>query len=197
MLNLDKIIRFKPTGIKLEKGKYLVSSPLLQDFFFKRSIIIMTEYGENEVMGFIINKETDLKVSDLMEDFPDSNLPLYAGGPVQTDSLFMLHNLPDLILDSTKIKGDLFMGGNFNQIKDLLAQKILLPTEIRFYIGYSGWDYQQLEEELQKESWIISDQKNSKFIFTNNSNDIWKTIIQSYGQRYQHWLNMPENPSDN
>ena len=67
---------------KPEKGKILISEPFLQDFNFKRSIVLLCEHNEEGTVGFILNKPTQVKLSQLIEDFPDFNAPVYFGGPV-------------------------------------------------------------------------------------------------------------------
>jgi putative transcriptional regulator len=196
MINLDKILRVKPSGIPIDKGRLLVSGPLLHDFFFGRSVIFMTEYSNEGAMGFILNKKTDLFVSDLIEDFPELNIPVFAGGPVQSDSLFFIHKHANIIENSITVIDDLAFGGNFEQIQDYLSQGIMRADTIKFFLGYSGWDYKQLDNELEKESWIISTLKSTNEVLLADDN-LWKKNISKFGSRYKNWLNFPENPTDN
>ena len=49
--------------LKAKKGRLLISEPTLADSYFKRSVIILTEHGENGSVGFILNKKTEMKLS--------------------------------------------------------------------------------------------------------------------------------------
>jgi putative transcriptional regulator len=197
MNDLDKILKVKPSGIELEKGKLLISVPFLHDYFFGHSVVLMTEHLSSGSMGFIINKPTELFVADMIEGFPDLDMPLYTGGPVQTDSIFILHKRADLIDDSSHIINDLYWGGDFTQIQSYLHQGIIKPNEIRFFLGYSGWEDEQLDIELMRESWIIAQLESSDDIFDRNTKEHWYKVVKSFGNKYMNWLKFPENPSDN
>ena len=70
----------------------------------------------------------------------------------------------------------------------------LQPHEIRFFIGYSGWGEDQLESELEQNSWLISNQYNLDTIFLEEEEKLWKELVVSLGPRYAHMANFPENP---
>lgn len=197
MIDLDKIIKIRPTGITLENGKLLVSSPILHDYYFGRSVVLITDHQESGSMGFILNKPTDFFVADMIEGFPDMDLPLYSGGPVQTDSIFILHCRPDIIDDSTIIDDKLAWGGDFSQIQDYLHQGIIAPSEIKFFLGYSGWGKDQLDEEISNESWIICESNKKSEILSYQNNEYWNKTVNGFGNRYENWFKIPSNPSDN
>ena len=90
---------------KLEpkKGRLLVAEPFMEDPNFKRSVILLTGYSQDGVFGFMLNKPIDLKINNLIKDFPTFNAPVYFGGPVQSDSLFYIHSQGEFIEESIKI----------------------------------------------------------------------------------------------
>jgi len=90
MKRLDKILDFKPTGLKIAKGRLLLSEPFLKDYFFKRSVILMLDHDEFGSMGMIINRETEYYISDLVDGFPEFDSKVFLGGPVQTENIFIL-----------------------------------------------------------------------------------------------------------
>ncbi len=197
MINLDEMLKVKPTGIKLERGRLLVSGPLLHDAFFGRSVILMTDYKPVGSMGFILNKPTEFYVSDLIEGFPEMELPLFSGGPVQSDNIFFMHKRGDIIEDSVNIIGDLYWGGNFAQAQDYLIQGIIQATDVKFFIGYAGWDESQLDDELNTDSWIVSNLINTDEALKTTTKNLWKENIDKFGSRYKNWVNFPADPSDN
>ena len=194
---LDKTLKVEPTGIKAKSGKIIISAPFMHDFFFGRSIVILLEYNDEGSMGLIINKPTELFVSDMIDGFPRVSIPLYIGGPVQTDSIFFIHNRPDLIDDSMKIYDNLHWGGNFKQLRTFIAEGLIQPNEIRFFLGYSGWEAHQLDNELKTGTWIVANKLSFKSIMNTDANILWHNTIKSLGNKYLHWLNFPENPEDN
>ena len=62
---MRKLIHLEP-----KVGRILVSEPFLMDSYFKRSVILLGEHGEEGTVGFILNKPTDLGLNDALEDFP-------------------------------------------------------------------------------------------------------------------------------
>ena len=194
---LDKLLKVEPTGIKVNAGKIIISAPFMHDYFFGRSIVLLLEHNNDGSMGFIINKPTELYVSDMIEGFPDVSLPLFIGGPVQTDSIFFIHNRPDLIDDSIKVYGDLHWGGNFKQLRTFIAEGMIQTNEIRFFLGYSGWEAQQLDGELKAETWIVANKLSFEKIINTDANKLWQSTIKALGDKYVHWLNFPKNPEEN
>ena len=196
MKRFDKILDFKPTGLKIEKGKLLLSEPFLKDYFFKRSVILMLDHDEFGSMGIIINRETEYSISDLVDDFPEFDSKVFLGGPVQTENIFILHRKGDLINGSQEIMPGLYWGGDFEQIKEMIRLGVLKNTDLRFYLGYSGWSKGQLQNELTENSWIVAESK-YEYIFANQPKDLWKEILEIYGDDYEMWINFPVDPQEN
>jgi len=143
--------------LKPKKGRLLIAEPFMADPYFKRSVVLLTEFNKEGAFGFILNKQLDLKINDAMAEFPPFDAPIFMGGPVQPDSLFYIHTQGEFIEGSVKICDNIYWSGNFEQLKQLVKDQQIFPHEIMFFIGYSGWDYEQLMNEINEESWIISD----------------------------------------
>ena len=77
-----------------ESGRFLISEPFLADPNFKRTVILLTEHGEEGSVGFVLNRPTKLTINNVLEDFPDFDAPLHVGGPVQQDTLHFIHRVP-------------------------------------------------------------------------------------------------------
>lgn len=180
--------------LKPQKGLSLISEPLSNDDYFGRSVILLTEHSDKGSVGFVLNKKTDYILSDLFEDFSAENM-VFQGGPVEPNSLHYIHTLTQ-IRHKVEIKEGLFWGGDFEQIKEMLNLGLIKEDQIQFFLGYSGWSSMQLEEELEKHFWIISE-IDEKEIFLSRSKDFWKEKIKHLGEAYKVWLNVPENPSLN
>ncbi len=184
------------TSIKPTKGKLLVAEPsILTDSSFNRSVILLTSHGIDGSVGFIFNKPLDLSISDLIPEI-DSDFPIYNGGPVAKNNLYFVHNIPELIPSSQKISEDIYWGGDFEILKQLLVDNELCNEDVRFFLGYSGWSSEQLNEELEIDSWIVA-KNNYKNIFTIKNHAIWKKELLRVGGEYQIWANAPEDPSLN
>ena len=178
--------------MKPEKGRLLIAEPaILNDNSFKRSIILLTEHNENSSIGFILNKPLNYTVHDLIPEI-DCNFTVFNGGPVEQDNLYFVHRIPNLIPDSIEVAKGIFWGGNFDSLKSLLISNTLKNNDIRFFLGYSGWAVNQLEEELTTESWFITE-NDFPNIFATDNETIWKNKLLQQGGKYKIWANAPSD----
>ena len=178
------------------KGKLLISEPsILNDKSFNRSVIYLTEHNHEGSIGFILNKPTEFNLNDLIPEI-DCDFAVYNGGPVEQENLYFIHQLPELIPDSIQISSDIYWGGSFDVLTDLLKRDTIKATDIRFFLGYSGWSVEQLDEELKESTWIIV-KNNLPNLFDVDSHDFWKNELLKFGGEYQIWANAPENPALN
>ena len=124
----------------------------------------------------------------------DENLSM--GGPVAPDTLHYLHNLGDMIPNSILVAEDIFWGGDIDAVKELIKNRKINHTQIRFFLGYSGWSAGQLERELKENSWVIA-KVNSSIVLTNKGEDIWKRVLRSFKNKYRMWADFPDSPEMN
>lgn len=181
----------------MKSSKLLVASPaIFGDQHFQRSVILLTEEKDTGKVGFILNKKFNYDLNELMEGI-DAPFPLFYGGPVEPDNLFYIHRAADRIPNSIPIDENWFWCGDFKTVKQLINSKDLTQTEIRFFLGYSGWSAGQLENELASKSWIVIEKKISFDWIISPPNVLWKKLIHSIGGIYAIWANAPENPIHN
>ena len=102
-----------------------------------------------------------------------------------------------MIPNSIKIKEKLHWGGNFETVVDLINKKKINKSQIKFFLGYSGWNEGQLDEELKINSWIVSHELGLENIALKTSDLIWKNKLINLGGEYLIWSNSPENPQHN
>lgn len=188
---------FQPENTLLpQKGRILISEPFLMDNYFKRSIVLITEHSEEGTVGFVLNKPVNMKVNEIMSDFPAMDAVVSLGGPVQTNTLHYIHTMGDIIPNSMKVIDNIFWGGEFDVIKRLLESGSLNHENIRFFLGYSGWQSNQLEDELSENAWVVADIRPEE-IMTPMNKYFWNKTLNRLGKKYQMWANFPENPQMN
>jgi len=168
---------------KLESGNILIAQAFTDDAYFGRTVLMIAEHNKDGSVGFVINKAIEPKMNELIVDFPTFEGIVYYGGPVATDTIHYLHNVPLLLEDSIHVKEDLYWGGDFNRVKILVKEGLLTPDNIRFYVGYSGWTKGQLEDELKARSWVVSD-ISTKEIFKEQNDELWQEVLHNMGENY-------------
>jgi putative transcriptional regulator len=181
----------------LVAGSVLISEPFLADPNFSRSVILLTEYTEADgAFGFILNKPTELEISDIVETFPYSGYTFHVGGPVSSETVFFLHSAGSEINESNKIMDNLYWSGDFEHAKELIDLGKVTPDQIKFFGGYSGWGIGQLEDELKHHSWIIGE-LNAKQVLAGDADGLWKRSLNRLGKKFSIMAEFPENPELN
>ena len=183
--------------IQPKKGDLLIAEPsIIGDMAFNRSIVLLADHTIDGSIGFILNKPLDYTINDLIPEI-EAPFKVYNGGPVEQDNLYFIHKVPELIPNSIEISLGIFWGGDFNKVADLIAENKLSRENIRFFLGYSGWDNNQLEEELKSNSWVVTENIYKKSIIEKDCEAFWKEKMLEFGGEYSIWSNAPENPSLN
>ena len=195
-MELDfNIFKIEYNKVIPKKGRVLVAEPFLQDKYFKRSLVLLTEYSEEGAVGFVLNKPLDVKVNEVMNDLPFAKEHVSIGGPVSTNTVHYIHTLGDAIPNSVHVIENIYWGGDFDFIKHMIQTGEIKPEQIRFFLGYSGWQAGQLENELEQNSWLVTEIRSQSIMNPNTM--IWKTTLSQLGNKYKIWSNFPENPGLN
>jgi len=180
-----------------KKGTLLIAEPsIIGDMSFNRSVILLADYNDEGSIGFILNKPLDYQLKDLIPE-TSSTFKVHNGGPVEQDNLYFIHKVPELVPDSIEISNGVYWGGDFKVILKLLHEEKLNESDIRFFLGYSGWDSKQLDNELQSNAWIISENIYKHTLIDKCCDSFWKDKMVELGGDYSIWSNAPENPSFN
>jgi putative transcriptional regulator len=179
---------------KLQKGQLLLAElTLIGDSSFNRSVILLADHSEEGAVGFILNKPLDYTINDLLPEI-EASFKIYNGGPVEQDNLYFIHTIPELITNSIEISNGIYWGGDFDLTKSLINDHKINKEDIRFFLGYTGWGANQLEEELDANSWIVTNNSLQSGILSKPSKQFWKEKITELGGDYIIWSNAPENP---
>jgi putative transcriptional regulator len=179
-----------------EKGKILISEPFLPDSFFNRTIVYLADHNREGSIGFILNKKLEIKVCDAITGFDKWKEYLCMGGPVAPDTLHYLHIMGDIIPKSVWVSENIFWGGDIDFIRKMIRNGKISESQIRFFLGYSGWSAGQLERELNENSWVIAKVK-PDIILDSKSGNSWKKVLRGLNNRYRMWADFPESPDMN
>lgn len=179
----------------LRAGKLLIAQPMLNDSTFSRTVIYLCEHNKQGTIGFVLNQPTNVNINDVLPAFPAPELPISHGGPVQLDTLHVLHRNPDE-LEGNEVANGVYWGASLESLQEYINSVLFNDEELRLFVGYSGWSAGQLEQELKDGSWLIADMPNS-IVFDTTPEDVWKKAIYSLGNEYRYLLNMPVDPNLN
>jgi putative transcriptional regulator len=179
-----------------KKGRVLITEPFTDDDYFGRSVILLCDHNEEGTFGFVLNNYIDITINELVE-FPEFETRISRGGPVGQNHVYYIHTLGENIPHSTHVYGNIYSGGDFNEIKKLAELGILKPNQVRFFLGYSGWTENQLEGELKHNSWLVSEIINEEDIMDTSKDDLWQNYMEHQGGKYKAFSHFPKNPNLN
>ncbi|CAH1000315.1 hypothetical protein LEM8419_01468 [Neolewinella maritima] len=178
-------------ALDLHSGIVLLAEPFMLDSNFRRATVLLVEHTQEGSLGFILNRRVNMRVDQLVDNFPDFNAPIYYGGPVATDTVHYLHRKGDLIEGSEEISKGVYWGGNYEKLRALIAQGLLTPRDVRFFVGYSGWSPQQLLEELQLGSWVPAPMY-PNYLFKTRPERLWSQVMSNKGSTFSVIAEMDE-----
>lgn len=176
-------------------GSLLLSEPFMLDPNFERSVVLLCEHHPHDgTVGLILNHRSNLYLKDIIDNVSESEFPIYIGGPVQENALFFIHRSFEKLQSGDEIVDGLYWGGDFDRLLLLIQEKLISPQEVKFFIGYSGWNPNQLDEELKENSWTVSNSFDIGLTFLTDGEDLWKQALINMGPRYAHVANFPKDP---
>jgi putative transcriptional regulator len=191
-VNLSRPVNDK----KLVAGNLLIAEPFLADPNFSRAVILLCEHNGEGSVGFVLNRPIQISISDLLPNLASNELNVSQGGPVQLDTLHMLHRLPSMLGGNEIAKG-VYWGGSYETLeKAVYDDSIPHNTDLKLFLGYSGWAAGQLEKEIEEGSWMVVDATRN-ILFETEPKSIWKSSIGLLGAQYGYLANMPLNPQLN
>ncbi len=181
----------------INPGNLLIATPnVIGDIDFHRAVILIVNSNKENIIGHIINKKINYKLNKLIKEL-NLSIPLFYGGPVATDRLFFIYKSSKKLPGSKKISNNLYWCGDYDIIINHLNEKLISKGNIMFFLGYSGWDKNQLNNELLNKSWRINENSISNYLFLKKIDNIWKDCIKSFGNEFILWQNTPRNPNHN
>jgi putative transcriptional regulator len=171
-------------------GSLLLAHPAMKDSNFRRSVILMSVHNAEGAMGVVLNRPLGKRLGELSGDFalgPLAKVPLFTGGPVQTEQL---------VLAAWQIRDDgfrLHFGIEPDKAEELLGEE---NTHVRGFLGYSGWSAGQLEKEMKVNTWVVVDVPED-LLSQAQDESLWRTVLGREGAEWRLLAGEPENPEVN
>lgn len=171
-------------------GSLLLAHPALRDPNFRRSVVLMSAHNAEGAMGVVLNRPLGKKLGELSGDFalgPLAGVPLFKGGPVQTDQL---------VLVAWQVHEEgfrLHFGVDPDRAQQLLSEE---GGHVRGFLGYSGWSAGQLENEMRMKTWIVADVPED-LLTQSQDESLWRTVLSREGAEWKLLAHEPDRPDLN
>ena len=138
---------------------FLIAMPAMDDPYFSKSLIYIAEHNDQGALGIIVNRPINMTLATLFEkievpfESPElANLPVFFGGPVQTDRGFVLHRPVGAWQSTLAVNQEVGLTSSRDVLQAVARDGE--PHEIMVSLGYSGWGAGQLEGELAQNAWL-------------------------------------------
>ena len=177
-------------------GILLIADPFLKDPHFMRTVIFICEHQEEGSFGFVLNKQFEQTLDELMMGFEGFPIPIYYGGPVQMDTIHFLHQYPEQVPGGHEVMQGIYWGGDFEKLSEMVKNHKVDFNKVRFFIGYSGWSNGQLSNELKEKTWLTV-ASTRELIFHQQPDNIRKDSLKHLGGDYEMMINFPIDPQLN
>lgn len=164
---------------------FLIAMPGLGDPNFSRTVTYMCQHSEEGALGIVINRPTDLVVSDILKqmdietDLDQLNQsPVFYGGPVQPERGFVIHDR-GASWDSTLPVTETIALTTSRDILEAIARGEG-PEKVVIALGYAGWGEGQLEREIVENAWLSSPARD-QIMFEVPTDQRWRSAAQDMG----------------
>lgn len=180
-------------------GSLLISEPLLEDNYFSRSaILVLDEPEAGGHFGLILNKPTEMTLKDLMPEWTEGKrIPIYCGGPVDLQRMFLLHTLGETLGSTAEVLPGIYVGADLDKIIDYVNNGGEIDGKLRFFLGYCGWSPGQLDGEIRRKSWAVNSLPQCQNLLKGDGVDYWNREVKDLGEDFRGWLVVPTDPSLN
>ncbi|MFN4090059.1 MAG: YqgE/AlgH family protein [Alphaproteobacteria bacterium] len=166
-------------------GHLLVAMPGMPDERFARTVIFLCAHSEEGAMGLVINRELkSLTFTDLLEQLDlkggdePVDLPVQAGGPVETGRGFVLHSA-DYRHDGTLVVADdVALTATVDILRAIARGEG--PRRRMLALGYAGWSPGQLEAEIRANGWL-NVAADPDLVFDPALDDKWERAMAKLG----------------
>ncbi len=176
-------------------GTLLIAHPVIRDPNFRRSVVLLCEHNEDGTYGLVLNRPTPFHLSEIVDE-PVIESPIFLGGPVQPNSLHILHRVGSRIEGSKSVRGRTFWGGRLEALARMISDNEAKQSDVRFFVGYSGWGEGQLTEEIEKGGWILANSDDT-VIFDTDPHELWRVLMRKMGGEYALVSTYPDDPTLN
>ncbi len=166
-------------GAEPEETLVLVARPTLSDPIYGRSILVAHEISGGQHVGFILNKPTELRMTEAFPGHAASKSvtePLYLGGPSDLNAVFALVQSRTSPADGTlALTNDIYIA-----ISDTALDKAMTPAaeeQSRFFVGVVVWRSGELEAEIKQGAWYVL-KATPELVLPKRTSGLWEELVR-------------------
>lgn len=173
-----------PEELRVNPGMLLASWPDMLDPNFMHTVVLICQHTPEGAFGFVLNRLAKPRVKDLVAThalLSKLEFPVFQGGPMESDTMQFIHRVPEHIPGGICLDEGLWLGGDVEALASLLDRDAdAASSQVKFFLGYSGWGATQLEAELAGGSWLPA-KASPEALFGMGGEDDWRAVVRSVG----------------
>jgi putative transcriptional regulator len=176
-------------------GQLLIASPQIIDPNFHRAVVLITAHTGEGAVGLILNRCSDATVGEAVPQLApvtDLDEPVFVGGPVNPEGVAVLAEFDDPEDAGIVVLEDV----GFVALEEAIEVRAPDLQRARVFAGVAGWGPEQLEDELERDDWIV-EPASVETIFTEDPEGLWSDVLRQKGGHYELVARMPLDPSLN
>ena len=173
-------------------GSLLLAHPSLRDPNFKRTVILIASHDSEGAMGVVLNRPLGQCLGELNTEFGLSGLaqvPIFSGGPVQPTQVILCVWRPNPESDGFQ----LMFGIDPQRAEELVNEE---GVHMRAFLGYAGWTAGQVEEELERDTWVVSPLV-ADLLEDSPDEQLWRDLLAQIDDEWKLLADEPDDPSVN
>tara|TARA_B100000315_G_scaffold259641_1_gene316463 strand:+ start:421 stop:1098 length:678 start_codon:yes stop_codon:yes gene_type:complete len=171
---------FSKTGNKtIQPGMFLIADPVLDDPYFRQTVVLLWSHGEHGTHGVVINRPLNTPLSQALPkvtELTGVNMTLYFGGPVAPEQPIILFRHPNEMKKAQRVFSNVHVSANLDVLQSL-RESYTLEEVLRVYSGHAGWGPGQLASEMEQGAWHVL-QGDAHFIFNSDPRDVWSKLFE-------------------
>ena len=167
------------------KGQFLVAMPAMMDFNFSHTVTCMSEHTRDGALGIIVNRVIpSLTAGSIFKELKiactasAAAMPIYIGGPVHENEIFILHGYPFSWEGCIMITPTIAMSNTMDLIKAIAKGEG--PQNCLIALGCAGWGPGQLENEMTQNAWLTCP-VDERILFECEIDGRWTAAVKSLG----------------
>lgn len=170
-------------------GDFLIATEILTDPNFAGTVVLLCEHDEQGSLGLVLNRPLEVQLPELITegDAQSCAAAVHWGGPVKGDALHALKDGPPGP-DAIEIIPNLSFGGRLEDLIEAWNSGI----DVRFYLGYAGWEAQQLEGELAEHAWHVMRARPNE-VFPERPETLWGRMMGEIDPAFRHLKHQPRD----
>lgn len=176
-------------------GNFLIASPSIHDPNFRQTVVLLTAHNDEGAVGLVLNRRSDATVGEAVPQLTpvtSQDETIFVGGPVNPDGVAVLAEFEDPDDAGIVVLDDV----GFVALDDAIDDGLPGVQRTRVFAGVAGWGPEQLEDELERDDWII-EAADPDDIFTDDPETLWSDVLRRKGGQYELVARMPFDPSLN